>query len=164
MSHFPKPFFKKARGLWYVEIDRKQIKLGSDREEAFRQYHQIMLQPRPKTVTPTSLAAIVDAFLEWVEKHRSPETYEWYRYRLQRFCERYPDICTGDLRPFHVQQWVDSYSISRTTKRNYVRSVKRCVKWAVQQGYIDANPIHHLKCRGPITVKAFSPRTTTSRC
>lgn len=26
MAHFPKPFFKKARKNWYVEIDRKQIK------------------------------------------------------------------------------------------------------------------------------------------
>ena len=25
MPHFPKPFFKKNCGVWYVEIDRKQI-------------------------------------------------------------------------------------------------------------------------------------------
>lgn len=24
MPHFPKPFFKRGRGQWYVEIDRKQ--------------------------------------------------------------------------------------------------------------------------------------------
>ena len=28
MPHFPKPFYKKARGLWYVQIDSKQINLG----------------------------------------------------------------------------------------------------------------------------------------
>jgi integrase len=148
MSHFPKPFFKKSRGLWYVEIDRKQINLGSDRDEAQRRYHQLMLQPRQKPVAPTSLAAIVDSFLEWVEKHRSPETYEWYRYRLQRFCERYPDLRMSDLRPFHVQEWADSYDLSRTSKRNYIRTVKRCLKWADQQGYVDANPIEHLEVPG----------------
>lgn len=46
MSHCPRPFFKKVRGLWYVEINRKQINLGPDREEAFRQYHQLMARPR----------------------------------------------------------------------------------------------------------------------
>jgi hypothetical protein len=46
MSHFPKPFFKKARGLWYVEIDRKQINLGGDRDEAYRQYHQLTVDPK----------------------------------------------------------------------------------------------------------------------
>ena len=42
MAHFPKPFFKKARGIWYVEINRKQVNLGPDKDEAFRQYHQLM--------------------------------------------------------------------------------------------------------------------------
>lgn len=148
MSHFPKPFFKKSRGLWYVEINRKQINLGPDRDEAQRRYHQLMVQPRQKPVASTSVVAIVDSFLEWVEKHRSPETYEWYRYRLQKFCERYPDLRTSDLRPFHVQEWVDSCEQSRTSKRNYMRSVKRCLKWAVQQGYVDANPIEHLEVPG----------------
>lgn len=145
MSHFPKPFFKKARGLWYVEIDRKQINLGGDREEAHRQYHQLMLQPRPKSAAPRSLAAVVDAFLEWVQKHRSAETYEWYRYRLQRFCTRYPDLRTTDLRPFHVENWVDEYEFSVTSRRNYLRSVKRCLKWAAKQGYIDSSPVAHME-------------------
>ena len=47
MPHFPKPFFKKGRGVWYVEIDRQQINLGPDRDEAFRRYHEIMAKPKP---------------------------------------------------------------------------------------------------------------------
>lgn len=69
MAHFPKPFFKKARKSWYVEINRKQIKLGCDREEAFRQYHQIMQQPAEQVAaSPESLVNIIDAFLEWTER------------------------------------------------------------------------------------------------
>ena len=45
MPHFPKPFFKTARCLWYVEINRRQINLGPEREEAFRRYHALMAQP-----------------------------------------------------------------------------------------------------------------------
>ncbi len=149
MAHFPKPFFKKSRGLWYVEVDRKQVNLGADRDKAFKRYHQMMVQPRERRVETTSLAAIVDEFLEWVQKHRSAETYEWYRYRLQRFCERYPTLKSSDLRPFHVQRWVDSYdNLSRTSKRNYIRSVKRCLRWAVQQGLLATNPIEHLEAPG----------------
>ncbi|MDM4017550.1 hypothetical protein [Roseiconus lacunae] len=85
MPHFPKPFFKKARGVWYVEIDRKQVNLGPDKEEAFRQYHQLMSQPREQSASPESLIAIIDAFLEWTQNNRATDTYEWYRYRLQRF-------------------------------------------------------------------------------
>ena len=107
MPHFPKPFFKKARGCWYVELDRRQIKLGADRDEAFRLYHQLMARPRPQPVVSGHLAEIVDAFLEWCHQQRAPDTYEWYRSRLQRFIESYPDLTVRELRPFHVQRWLD---------------------------------------------------------
>lgn len=104
MPHFPKPFFKKSRALWYVEIDRKQINLGPDRDAAFRRYHEIMTQPREHKVSPEALVVIIDAFLDWVAKHRAAETFEWYRYRLQRFVKRYPDMRAADLRVFHVER------------------------------------------------------------
>ena len=145
MPHFPKPFFKKSRGVWYVEINRRQHNLGPDKDEAFRQYHQLMTQPHEQKVSSESLAGIIDAFLEWVDRHRSPETYEWYRYRLQRFIERHPDLRAVDLRPFHVETWADTYPLSVTSRRNYLRSVKRCLKWAKKQGYVDRNPIADLE-------------------
>lgn len=148
MPHFPKPFFKKSRGLWYVQVHRKQINLGPDHDEAQRLYHQLMLEPRRRHVPLTSLAAVIDAFVDWVQRHRSADTFEWYRYRLQRLCERYPDLNANELKPFHIQQWVDSYALSRTSKRNYVRTIKRCCKWAVQQGYLEQNPIAHMEVPG----------------
>src|SRR5690606_18249466 len=33
---------------------------------------------------------------------------------------------------------------SQTTTRNYMRTIKRCLKWARAQGYIDHDPIEHL--------------------
>ena len=145
MPHFPKPFFKKSRGVWYVEIDRHQHNLGPDRDEAFRQYYQLMGQPHEQKVSAESLAAIIDAFLGWVERHRSAETYEWYRYRLQRFIERYPDLRAADVRPYHVEKCVARYQLSVNSRRNYLRSIKRCLRWATAQGYLDRNPIANLE-------------------
>jgi integrase/recombinase XerD len=48
MAHFPKPFFKKARSAWYVQLDGKQIKLAPDKDLAFERYHQLM-QARCRT-------------------------------------------------------------------------------------------------------------------
>ncbi len=146
MPHFPKPFFKQSRSSWYVEIDRKQVKLGPDRDAAFRRYHELMRRPRSTPVVSESVASLADAFLEWAKQHRAGDTYAWYQYRIQRFCQRYPDLRTTELRPYHVQEWVDSYSgLTQGSKRNYVRSVKRCIRWAQQQGYLDNNPIQHLE-------------------
>ena len=51
MPHFPKPFFRTGRGVWYVEIDRRQINLGPDRDEAFRHYHELMAHPTSAKIT-----------------------------------------------------------------------------------------------------------------
>ena len=45
VPHFPKPFYRKPRRRWYVQINGKQINLGPDRDEAFRLYHEMMADP-----------------------------------------------------------------------------------------------------------------------
>jgi hypothetical protein len=66
MAHFPKPFFKQNRGVWYVEIDRKQINLGPDKEQAFDRYHAIMRE-QPKDTDCTLVLGVIDAFLGWLK-------------------------------------------------------------------------------------------------
>jgi integrase len=146
MPQFPKPFFRASRNVWYVQIDGKQINLGADRDSAFALYHKLMAargrgETHAAAVCGQSLVAIIDVFLEWVQKNRSPDTYEWYRYRLERLAQKYPDLRTDELKPYHVQQWVDDYDFSVTSRRNYLRTIKRCLTWAVRQGYLDRNPI-----------------------
>ncbi len=148
MPHFPKPFFRRARGLWYVQLHGKQINLGPDKNEAFRQYHLLLSQPEVPTISPSggrSVAALCDHFLEWSQRNRAAATYEWYRYRLQRFVETYPNLTTDELRPYHAEQWAGGLSNCQTSHRNYLRSIKRCMKWATRQGFIEKNPIEHLE-------------------
>jgi hypothetical protein len=104
MPHFPKPFFKKGRGVWYVEIERKQHNLGPDEDEAFRRYHQLMAKPRPKAVSADSVLGIIDVFLEWCSTHTRPDTYRWYRDRLQEFAAQIDrSLTVGQLRPYQEQ-------------------------------------------------------------
>ncbi len=146
MARRAKPWFRKARGAWFVTVEGVQHNLGADKKEAFERFYQLMRQPQRRVVSLQAFVAVVDAFLDWVKLNLAPDTFEWYRYRLQRFCQRFPDLRITDLKPFHVQQWVDSYSdLGRTSRRNYVRSVKRCCRWAMQQGYLSENPVEHLE-------------------
>lgn len=150
--HVPKPFYRKSRDTWYVQVDGRQVNLGRDREAAFLRYHQLMAVPeqdrriaQENAGAGMRLAELFDRFLDWVLQHRSADTYAWYQYRLQRFADRFPDLTIGQLRPYHVQQWVDSYpDHTPTTTRNYMRCIKRCVRWAKSLGYVDSNPIEHL--------------------
>ena len=99
-----------------------------------------VLQP----VVSQSVAALCERFLDSVEIHRAFATFENYRYRLQRFVDRYPDLAVDDLRPFHVQEWADSYVFSQNPRRNYMRSIKTCLRWCCKQGYVDTNPLEYL--------------------
>jgi integrase len=144
--HFPKPFYRKSRKLWYVQIQGHQHNLGPDREKAFTAYHEMMARPEKQVVASESVVALIDRFLDFVQKHRAPETYEWYRSRLQLFATHYPDLTTDALRPIHVQEWIDSFSDAGSgTKRNYARSIQRCLNWGEEMGIVDRSPITRFK-------------------
>lgn len=148
MAHHPKPWYRKSRGVWYVQIDGKQHNLGADRAQAFELYHRLMAQPRnePK-VASDSVAAIFDAFLEWTGKHRAITTYEWYKERLQRFVNVLPaDVTVAELRQFHVQEWLDAHpSWSSAYQRGCASAVQRALQWAVRMGHIAASPVAYLE-------------------
>ena len=54
---FPKPWYRPNRGVWYVTIDGTQHHLGPDRDEATRQYRQLMF---PESESKTNAPRIVD--------------------------------------------------------------------------------------------------------
>ena len=102
MARFRKPFFRPARGLWYVWHGGKQINLGSEKDAAFAAFHELKSKPEPKPVTAAEAAklvvVIVDQFLDWCEKNRAPDTYRWYKDRINSFCKTIDaNMLTEDL-------------------------------------------------------------------
>jgi hypothetical protein len=109
MPRQSKPWFRKDRRAWFVTLDGQRHNLGPDRKRAMRKLHRLAAEPRRRKVQSDLVAALIDVFLDWCQKHRARETYVWYQAALQLFASRYPDLPVGELRPFHVQQWIDSY-------------------------------------------------------
>lgn len=145
---FPKPWCRKNRG-WYVTLDGEQIPLGKERAEAMAAYHKLMQEPRQeRKVSSLSVAVLIDRFLDHVEKNLASDTYVWYQSRLQCFVSRYPDLFLKDLKPFHVQEWIDDIDQSAGTKRNYARSIQRCLAWCEEMGHIERSPIAKFKKPG----------------
>lgn len=105
-----KPWFRKDRGAWFVTIDGHRHNLGPNRTRAMHKFHELKAQTQRRAVSTDLVVAVCDAFLDWCQKHRAPQTYGWYQSRLQRFATRFPDLTVAELRPFHVQQWIDSYA------------------------------------------------------
>ena len=83
--------FRKARQLWYVQIDGRQINLGPDRDAAFTQYHSLMAAPKvaaPLIATSTAQLVVVlcDRFLDGVQLDRSAATYQWVLVATAKLC------------------------------------------------------------------------------
>jgi integrase len=156
----PKPWQRKSTGIWYVQIGKKQIKLGSDEGEAWRQYHRIV--EGAVIVDTEPVASVLDAFLDWVANNQAPGTYEWYRRYLRSFHRSIGSLSMRDLKPYHVTRWVDAMRVrprklkdgstrgtvrpvSATVKADAITAVKRALNWAVEQGFLDRNPIGRMR-------------------
>ncbi len=59
------------------------------------------------------------------------------------FCEKYGAYRVGDLRPFHVEDWLKKMSDrwNGTSQHNAGRIVIGAVSWARKKGYIKTNPL-----------------------
>jgi integrase len=150
MPHFPKPYFRRSRRQFYVQIDGHEITLGADRDAAFAKYHELMRQRQPREARSCPRATIVvvltDEFLDWCQKNRAPRSYDWYKERIQSFINSIPaQLTVAELRPYHVQRWIDATTWSDGMKRGAVTAVQRALNWAVEMGHIDRSPLAHFK-------------------
>lgn len=151
------PWLRKGRG-YYCFIDGVLHNLFTkDLEAAWLAFYRKMAdagksipdENRPEV----SVLELVDRFCNWAEKHRKPMTASHYDQFCQGFVKESPGVRTmaaRDLRPFHVQAWVDLHpDWSSTTQNKAAGAVKRAFSWATENGLIDADPIRPLRKAKP---------------
>src|ERR1700722_20304329 len=95
--------------------------------------------------TAPLLSALVDKYLAWCGKHRSPRTTQWYEGRL-RGCLAHLGPASSmpavELKPYHLVEWVDGHeSWGDTYKRGGIVAVQRALNWAEEMGYLATNPV-----------------------
>ncbi len=143
----PKPFWREFTKCWYVQIGKNQVRLATDREEAYRRYHEIMARKpeealEAKPASSQSVIEVLDAFLDWVKVNKAEKTYLWHKGHLQTFCDGISKTLTIDqLKPFHLTRIMDAQTWAPSTKNGFGRSVQRAIRWAHRQGLIDRNPL-----------------------
>ncbi len=95
-----------------------------------------------------SLSAVLDEFLTWCLGHREKRTYDSYLERIQSFLDALIDktLLAKDLRPFHLQQWVDGHGTwNPGMNRGRLQAVQRALNWAVKQGRLEKSPIAYME-------------------
>jgi hypothetical protein len=165
MPHYPKPFFKKGRGLWYVEINRQQFNLGPDEAAAQLRYHELMLS-QPKPVNSTTAHGIVQAFFDWVQLNTSPRTVEWYERHLNTFlAETSATLSVSELKPNHVTKILGQHpKWSSSTKHGFCRAAQRAFRWAEDEELIARSPLRSSRNPKPNAARSSSPTLSLRRC
>jgi integrase len=72
-------------------------------------------------------------------------TYWWYREYLQSFCDAVGKLPVAELKPLHVNRWLDQHPDWKAGRRCAVIAVKRVFNWAHGEGLIESNPLRKLK-------------------
>jgi integrase len=146
---FPKPFFRKAKQAWYLQLGKRQISLGPDREQAFKRYQEILLHERGQLSAPSSAltaAQVCDLFLDWCQRHNDPSTYDFYRKFLQDFCDMHGGLRALEVKPFHVTRWLDRHpGWADGSRRCAITAVKRPFNWAESEGLLPVNPVKRVR-------------------
>jgi integrase len=182
MARTPSPWYRAERDEWrviYRGVDhllgnhppnfptpRKQRKRWNVPPPILERFHEL-IATKPTPALPqqpveerVAVADVFERFLDWCQKNRSPRTYEWSRNHIQSFITALKarrinaaDFAAEDLRPFHVNEWVDSQKVATAGHRawgpNHCRgaiiAVQRAFSWAEKQGHIAKSPIRHIE-------------------
>jgi integrase len=153
MARHPKPWFRKDRNAWYVQLHGKQVKLAEgkgSRKAAIDAFHKLMVGSPGSTQSGDgfSVREIVDRFLAYARNQVTAVTLDGYIKYLEPFAERWGDLPAFEAEPKHVTDWLAEHPLwNCTTQFNAITAVKRCWKWAFDEGRIAAN--HISKCKKP---------------
>lgn len=152
-----KPYFKASHQAWYVNLHGKPHRLGTNEEEAWQEYHRLMTGEEPVT-SKTTVAAILERYLQWTKENRSAGTLDFYTRHLRSFDKHVGDkLRAVDLKPHHVERWLAAkYKKSGNTHRHGAcRSLTRAFNWARRQGLIDFNPLATMEKPTPETREGY---------
>jgi len=151
----------KKNGHWYTKAGNPNgVYFGKVGEVTFQDAkqrfadHLKQLAPtaaqQASTIAPLLTAELVDLFLDWVEAHRSPRTYDERKRHLQRFIDhRRTDRVVGEVPALKVEgvdlssflaDARERYKLDPFTTDKHATSVKAAFNWGCRH----PSPVTHL--------------------
>ena len=132
------PWYWKERKEYVVNVRGHRHYLGPNKAAAFSEWHRLQSAPKAKKISG-HLVGLLDKFLDFVEKNK-PDSFSWYAQRISEFAKTVPDLQTADLKPHHLQEWINTKN-SDGHKRGCAVAVIRSLNWAEKQGHLEKNPL-----------------------
>jgi integrase len=134
------PWWRADRGVYYVTINGRQIRLDADPEIARARFLALTTQERPLTV-----GDLVDAWLSAKSPDLSLHTIRLYRHHAGSFAAVAGSLPAADVQPRHVLTWLSSRELGSNTQVIAKRVVKALWSWAVEVGHLERNTLARLR-------------------
>jgi integrase len=158
-----KPWFRQQDGWWYVWFEGKQVKLAKDEGKAKAKYRAMLDRGTP--LSDQTVREVLAAYWTWARRNLAPATTDRRKPILDSFSDSIrPSLKADDLRPYHVQKWIEANDkckvrkgkvsegeavrveatdreISSTTEATRIGLIKGVMSWARSMGYVERNPI-----------------------
>ncbi len=167
------PHQKSGRTGWYLWVTEKngdgtpkrcELPLGSNRDEAFKRWHEIEAHRQEITVN-VEVTVLLTQFLDYVQQHRAPATYQQYAVAVDSFSawllRKRPGLKVSELRRGHLIEWADERfplkrpgkkgGYAKDTVRDMMANVQRAFNWAVEMDKIPYSPIAKVKKPGKVS-------------
>jgi integrase len=151
----PKPFFH--RSWWKTNVGAQQTRLAKGRENKaaaedalIELLNERRQHPDRKTYPNLTVLDLCEKFLDWVELHRSPDTYDDYRDWLNQWVKLQGSKRARDIRSLDLEEWKRSLAkrhLSPWTVNHAVVAVKTCWSWAMKQEppLLPKNPLQRVQ-------------------
>ena len=143
MARKSKPFFRKQTQSWYCTINGHQISLGKTKTIAEDEFHRLMTDRDSIGAEMTTLYALSQRYLTWVEQHRKRTTYDKHLYYLKSFIASVGKrLKIGQVKQHHLTKWTDAHSNwSDNVGNDAISIVQRMLNWAVEEGFLRYTPL-----------------------
>ncbi len=155
MPRKPEPWYMSRRKAWFVQLDKKQVKLGDDPdprpkkkplppEPVMREYYRVMAVGGRTTESErirATVAEVCEIFLEAKAQTRE-KTQEGHAYFLNRFAAPLVGREFRTIRKDDIVQTAESQPRwNETTKHSFIARVLILYRWAREAGYLEFNPL-----------------------
>jgi len=160
-----KPWYRKPRDTWYVEIAGHQHPLckGKDnRALAYQEMNRLLAQEEGPTneAEKKTVVALFAKFLGWTKRHRAAQTYDQHRHFLKSFVS---DPKRRRLAAYRVtidvvETWLDENAGWKKSRPHAIRTLLRAFNWGVRRQLLPKNPIIGIEVPGKSRVVNYLSR------
>lgn len=157
---------RQREGIWYfryydptgkqreISLHTKSQAVAERLEKRFND--ELSLGTDPDLIINATLSYVIEQYFDFITPQKTPQIIYNYRTQANRLNEWF-DVEIRKLKPFHVLRLIDRLSkeYAQETVRKTIVFLKRILRWAVAEGYIQENPAEDITVSRPKKKRRF---------